>query len=186
MIEAGVDESGRGSLVGPVVAAAVILDPAKPIPGLKDSKKLSKNNLKILRQEILEKSLDYSLASCSSLEVDSTNILSASLKAMSLALSSLRIVPDIAYIDGTFIPDSDIHCTAIIKGDNIFKNIMAASILAKTERDRMMLVLDKKYPEYNFKNNKGYPTKEHLKNIKAYGSIKEHRKSFKPLKDLIR
>lgn len=183
MIICGVDEAGRGPLAGNVVAAAVILDPSHQIIGLNDSKKLSENKREFLYQQIITYARCYAIAEASVAEIDTINILQASLLAMSRAIDKLTITPDKAMIDGNKIPKSDVVCEAIIGGDALIAEISAASILAKVTRDRQLIELDKEYPQYSFAKHKGYGTKEHLKAIEQHGIIHGiHRTSFAPIK----
>ncbi|AUR53187.1 ribonuclease HII [Aquella oligotrophica] len=183
MIICGVDEAGRGPLAGNVVAAAVILDPSHPIIGLNDSKKLSETKREYLYQQIITHAKCYAIAEASVAEIDSINILQASLLAMSRAIDKLTIKPDKAMIDGNKIPKSDVVCEAIIGGDALIAEISAASILAKVTRDRQLIELDKEYPQYGFAKHKGYGTKEHLQAIEQHGIIHGiHRTSFAPIK----
>lgn len=184
-IVAGVDEVGRGPLVGNVVAAAVILDPTKPIVGLADSKKLTEKRRDALNVEILEKSLAWCIASASPAEIDDLNILHASMLAMKRAVEGLAITPDFAYIDGNRCPILSCASEAVVKGDSKIAEISAASIIAKVARDREMKELDLLYPEYGFAKHKGYPTALHFEALSQYGPLLEHRRSFKPVKKLI-
>ncbi|UGA55505.1 ribonuclease HII [Vibrio sp. VB16] len=179
---AGVDEVGRGPLVGNVVTAAVILDPNNPIEGLTDSKKLSEKKRLALFPEIKEKSLAWSIGRCSPVEIDQLNILHATMLAMSRAVEGLHIQPDFVLIDGNRVPDIVMQAQAIVKGDLRVAEISAASILAKVVRDKEMEELDNQYPEFGFAKHKGYPTKAHFEAIDKYGVIEQHRKSFKPVK----
>ena len=182
----GVDEAGRGPLAGPVFAAAVILDPSKKIKGLMDSKKLNSQKLTELHLIIMRNAIEVSVASASVLEIEKINILQASLLAMKRAINQLKSEPENVIIDGLYCPDiSDVKMQAIVKGDSIHGEISAASIIAKVERDQFMLELDKKFPKYQFKKHKGYPTKEHLRLIMEHGVCEEHRKTFKPISTLI-
>ncbi len=183
---AGVDEVGRGPLVGAVVAAAVILDPSKPIDGLADSKKLSDKKRQALALEIKQKALSWALGRAEAKEIDEINILQASLLAMKRAVEALSIKPEHVQIDGNRCPDMDYSMEAIIKGDSKIKAISAASIIAKVARDAEMIELDKRYPEYGFATHKGYPTKKHREALLKYGVIAEHRTSFKPVRQLLR
>jgi len=186
MIICGVDEAGRGPLAGNVVAAAVILDSNRPISGLNDSKKLSEKQREYLYLQIVEHAKCYAIAEASVAEIDTLNILQASLLAMSRAIEQLSIIPDKALIDGNKIPKSNIICEAIIGGDALIAEISAASILAKVTRDRQLIVLDKQYPEFGFARHKGYGTREHLLAIAKYGPITGiHRTSFAPIKQQI-
>lgn len=180
---AGVDEAGRGPLVGPVYAAAVILDENKPIDGLEDSKKLSASKRENLFKEICDKALSYGIASSSVLEIDELNILQASLLAMKRAVEKLAIVPHKALIDGNKAPNLNVKIVeTIIKGDAKFPVISAASILAKVARDKEMEKLDKLYPKYFFAKHKGYPTKQHFEILEKYGLINGlYRKTYKPV-----
>tara|TARA_B100000795_G_C22702718_1_gene400315 strand:- start:203 stop:781 length:579 start_codon:yes stop_codon:yes gene_type:complete len=182
----GVDEAGRGPLCGPVFASAVILDSDLVINKLTDSKKLSDKNRKILYSEIKLKAIEYSYATASVEEIDKINILQASLLAMKRAFNLLKTQPDFTYIDGIYCPDIKIlPMEAIVRGDSLIHAISAASIVAKVERDKYMLKLDQKYPEYNLKKHKGYPTKEHIRLLKEHGVNETYRRSFKPIKELI-
>ncbi|BDU36469.1 ribonuclease HII [Vibrio nigripulchritudo] len=179
---AGVDEVGRGPLVGDVVTAAVILDPANPIEGLTDSKKLSEKKRLALFPEIQEKALAWAVGRCSPDEIDELNILQATMVAMQRAIAGLKIQPDFALIDGNRVPELPMAGQAVVKGDLRVAEISAASIIAKVVRDAEMDELDKKHPEFGFANHKGYPTKAHFEAIEKHGVISEHRKSFKPVK----
>lgn len=183
MLIAGVDEAGRGPLIGSVVAAAVILDPQNPIVGLNDSKKLSEKKREQLFVEIQQKALAWSIAEASHDEIDELNILNATLLAMQRAVDGLKITPNKVLIDGNKIPKTmTIECEAVVGGDALHAEISAASILAKVTRDRQLLALDKQYPNYGFAQHKGYPTKAHLQAIEQYGVLAEHRRSYKPIK----
>lgn len=175
---AGVDEVGRGPLAGPVVAAAVIFDPLTIIEGVDDSKKLSEKKREILEQEIKKKALAYSIYVVDVDFIDRHNIFVASLYSMLNAVLNLKIKPDFVLIDGKFSPEMPYKNKAVIKGDSKCFSIAAASILAKTYRDRLMIEYSQKYPEYNFHKNKGYPTKEHINAILKYGHCEIHRKLF--------
>lgn len=179
----GVDESGRGPLAGRVYAAAVILNPEVPIVGLADSKKLSEKKRNILYTEILSKALSYKIAFAEVHEIDSLNILQASLLAMQRAINGLTIKPNLALIDGNKAPILDIEVQTIVKGDSLVAEISAASILAKVSRDREMIILDKQYPHYGFAKHKGYGTAIHLAAIQKYGVLDIHRRSFAPCKN---
>lgn len=184
---AGVDEVGRGPLIGAVVTAAVILDPNKPIQGLADSKKLSEKKRLILAEEIKEKALAWSLGRAEANEIDQINILQATMLAMCRAVQGLYIQPDFVLIDGNRIPkDLRIAAQAVVKGDSLVAEISAASILAKVARDQEMIELHQRYPEYGFDRHKGYPTALHLENLAKYGILPEHRKSFAPVKQYIK
>lgn len=183
MLIAGVDEAGRGPLIGSVVAAAVILDPQNPIVGLNDSKKLSEKKREQLFVEIQQKALAWSIAEASHDEIDELNILNATLLAMQRAVDGLKITPNKVLIDGNKIPKTmTIECEAVVGGDALHAEISAASILAKVTRDHQLLALDKQYPNYGFAQHKGYPTKAHLQTIEQYGVLVEHRRSYKPIK----
>ncbi|MBN1684082.1 MAG: ribonuclease HII [Gammaproteobacteria bacterium] len=182
---AGVDEVGRGPLAGPVVAAAVILDPQNPICGLKDSKKLSEKKREVLSIIIKEKSLCYAFGEASVEEIDQLNILRASLLAMKRAVESLRIPPHHVMVDGKFCPDIQYSVEAIIKGDQTIASISAASIIAKVHRDHQMILLADRYPEYGFAQHKGYPTKAHLMALDLHGITPVHRQSFAPVAQLL-
>lgn len=181
-LTAGVDEAGRGPLAGPVVAAAVILNPDLPlIPDLKDSKLLSANKREKIFAQINQQALAVSWASCSVEEIDNINILQASLLAMRKAILNLIIMPNYILIDGNILPDvTGLNATAkaIVGGDRLEPAISAASIIAKVIRDRLMIDLDQKYPHYGFAKHKGYGTKEHIMALHKYGKIPEHRNSF--------
>lgn len=180
---AGVDEAGRGPLAGPVVAAAVILDPMKPIAGLADSKLLSEKKRDSLYQIIKECALSWSIAEASVEEIDHLNILQASLLAMRRAIDGLPIAAGKALIDGNRLPPLLIPAEAIIKGDSKIAAISAASILAKVERDKMMHRYHKQYPDFAFHLHQGYGTRRHLDEIKRFGILDIHRKSFNPVRD---
>ena len=183
---AGVDEVGRGPLIGAVVTAAVILDPARPIQGLADSKKLSEKRRLQLADEIREKALCWSLGRAEVAEIDKLNILHATMLAMTRAVAGLSIQPQWTLIDGNRVPVDLVGvASAVVKGDALVPEISAASILAKVARDAEMQQLHELYPEYNFAAHKGYPTAEHLAAIKKYGILAEHRRSFKPVRDLL-
>ncbi|EIA1341581.1 ribonuclease HII [Vibrio parahaemolyticus] len=179
---AGVDEVGRGPLVGDVVTAAVILDPNNPIEGLNDSKKLSEKKRLALLPEIKEKALAWAVGRCSPEEIDELNILQATMVAMQRAIAGLKVQPDLALIDGNRCPELPMDSQAVVKGDLRVAEISAASIIAKVVRDQEMEVLDKQYPQFGFAKHKGYPTKAHFEAIEQHGVISEHRKSFKPVK----
>jgi len=183
---AGVDEVGRGPLIGNVVAAAVILDPAKPVPGLTDSKKLSEKKREQLFPLIQERALAWSIAWASPEEIDELNILHATMLAMQRAVSQLSIVPEFALIDGNRCPPG-LPCPAeaIVKGDLKEPAISAASILAKVYRDREMAELDLRYPDYGFARHKGYPTAFHMERLRLLGPLPEHRRSFRPVAELL-
>lgn len=178
----GVDEAGRGPLAGAVFAAAVILDRNRPIQGLADSKKLSAKRREELAAEIKEYSLSWAIARADAEEIDSINILQASLLAMRRAVENLSASPSEALVDGLYCPKLLIPCRAIVKGDSSVAEISAASILAKTARDMEMLQLHLQYPQYGFDRHKGYPTALHLESLRRYGACDIHRKSFAPVK----
>ncbi len=179
---AGVDEVGRGPLAGNVVAAAVILDPRKPIAGLNDSKKLSEKKRAGLYSIIMDQALSFSIARASAEEIDSINILQASLLAMTRAVDSLSIQPDKVLVDGNRLPKWRYLSEAIVQGDSLIAEISAASILAKVTRDAEMDALDLIYPGYGFAQHKGYPTKAHIAAIEKQGICAIHRRSFGPVK----
>lgn len=179
---AGVDEVGRGPLAGPVLAAAVILDPSIIIEGLRDSKKLTEKKRIVLSGRIKQDALCWAIGMASVAEIDTLNILQASLLAMKRAIESLSIVPHQVLVDGNICPQITIQAKAIIGGDDLIPEISAASILAKVTRDQLMVLLDKKHPEYGFAKHKGYPTREHLKALSLHGVTKHHRQSFSPVK----
>lgn len=182
---AGVDEAGRGPLAGDVYAAAVILDPAKPIEGLTDSKKLSEAKREALALEIKDKALAWCIASSSVAEIDTLNILQATMLAMTRSVEGLAIRPELVLIDGNRVPKQlMIPAKAIVKGDLTEPAISAASILAKTARDASLLVLHQQYPDYAFDQHKGYGTALHLAKLKALGATPAHRQSFAPVRDL--
>jgi ribonuclease HII len=181
----GVDEAGRGPLAGPVSAAAVILDPARPIDGLADSKKLSEKQRDLLAPLIRERALAWAVAYASVAEIDTLNILQATLLAMRRAILALPIQPQHILVDGLYCPETSIPSEAIVKGDSKVAAISAASILAKTARDALMLDLHGQYPQYGFAAHKGYPTAAHLAALRKYGVSDLHRRSFKPVRDLL-
>lgn len=181
----GVDEAGRGPLCGPVVAAAVILDPARPIAGLADSKKLSEKRRDQLAVEIREKALAWCVAEASVEEIDRLNILHASLLAMQRAVAGLSVLPTKVLVDGNRCPRLDVPAQAVVKGDALVAEISAASILAKTVRDAQLRELDRQYPQYGLATHKGYPTAAHLAALRAHGACEIYRKSFGPVRDVI-
>ena len=182
---AGVDEAGRGPLAGPVVAAAVILDPLRPIDGLADSKILSERQRDSLFDLIKANALSWSVAMASVEEIDELNILQATLLAMQRAVNGLAIQPDEVLVDGNRLPQLLMPAQAIIKGDSKVKAISAASILAKVERDKIMVDYHKKYPDFSFHQHKGYGTAQHVNEIKQFGFLEIHRKTFNPVRTLI-
>ena len=185
LLVAGVDEVGRGPLAGDVVAAAVILDPGKPIEGLNDSKKLSEKKRELLYEEILEKALSWAVGRASPEEIDDINILQASLLAMQRAVERLSLQPKHVLVDGNRCPVLTMASTSIIKGDSLITVISAASIVAKVVRDRECIEMDKCYPGYGFAKHKGYPTKDHMAALAKLGPADVHRKSFGPVKKLL-
>ncbi|RKG37752.1 ribonuclease HII [Acinetobacter rongchengensis] len=183
MLIAGVDEAGRGPLVGSVVAAAVILDPNNPIEGLNDSKKLTEKKREKLFIEIQEKALAWAIAEASHQEIDEINILQASLLAMRRAVEKLKVQPEHVLVDGNKVPQGlAMGCDAVVGGDTLHAEISAASILAKVTRDREMVALDLKYPQYGFAKHKGYPTRAHFEAIEQHGVMDQHRRSYAPIK----
>ncbi|MGZ3237050.1 MAG: ribonuclease HII [Burkholderiaceae bacterium] len=181
----GVDEAGRGPLAGPVFAAAVILNPARPIEGLRDSKKLTEAKRDILAMQIKSDALAWSIAQCSEAEIDSLNILQATMLAMRRAIEGLHIAPTLALIDGNRCPVMSIRSEAIIKGDDKVPAISAASILAKTARDAALVILHQQYPHYAFDQHKGYPTALHMERLQLHGVSPVHRKSYAPVRALL-
>ena len=185
----GVDEAGRGPLVGAVVAGAVVLDPAKPIDGLKDSKKLTAAKRDFLYEQILENAKAWGVGEASPAEIDQINILQATMLAMRRAIEDLSIRlgawPEKALIDGNRCPELPIAAEAIIKGDAKEPEISAASIIAKVTRDRQMMRLHDQYPEYGFAQHMGYPTEAHFAALKQYGACSEHRRSFSPVRKVL-
>ncbi|PAT02432.1 ribonuclease HII [Candidatus Izimaplasma bacterium ZiA1] len=182
---AGVDEVGRGPLAGPVVAAAVILNPDEIIEGLNDSKKLTDKKRRELSIEIKSKCLAYSITYIDPIEIDKINIYQASKKAMIISIESLKIKPDFVLSDAMPLNEINIPYESIIKGDSKSATIAAASIIAKVERDDYMIKLGLKYPEYGFEQHKGYPTKKHVQALNDYGVLDCHRKTYKPVYDAI-
>ena len=178
----GVDEAGRGPIAGPVVAAAVILDARRPIPGLADSKQLSARRRSVLATQIREVALAWSVASASVEEIDTLNILRATLLAMRRAVEALDPVPEEAWIDGTHCPELRCPSRAIVAGDRLHGPISAASILAKTARDEQMLALHDAYPQYRLDRHKGYATREHLALLERFGPCPLHRRSVAPVR----
>lgn len=182
----GVDEAGRGPLAGPVYAAAVVLDPARPIEGLADSKKLSPRKRESLALAIREKALAWAVAAASVEEIDRLNILQATLLAMARAVSGLPVQPTEVLVDGNRCPDLSLPVRAIVRGDASVSEISAASILAKTTRDAEMLLLHARFPEYGFNRHFGYGTALHLEALRQYGPSDCHRRSFSPVRDLLK
>ena len=183
---AGVDEAGRGPLAGPVVAAAVILDDRHAIKGLADSKKLSARRREALFDEIRAKALCCSVAQASVEEIDEFNILQATLLAMRRAVMGLRLPPKLVLVDGNRLPVLDIRAEAIVKGDDKVPAISAASILAKVTRDRWCLEYHQQFPQYGFDQHKGYGTADHLAALRLHGPCPQHRRTFRPVTDLLR
>ena len=185
----GVDEAGRGPLVGAVVAGAVVLDPSNPIAGLKDSKKLTPARREFLYEQIMEKAKAWGIGEASPAEIDGINILQATMLAMRRAVEDLAIRlgawPDKALIDGNRCPELSIPSEAIIKGDAKEPAISAASIIAKVTRDRQMQALDKIHPQYGFAQPMGYPTEAHFAALKEFGACDEHRRSFSPVRKVL-
>lgn len=187
---AGVDEAGRGPLAGPVVAAAVILDSQRPIAGLDDSKRLSERRRDELALQIRERACSYAVAWADSAEIDAVNVLAATMLAMRRAILGLSVTPSRVQVDGNRLPNLNfagrqLHGEAIVGGDGKIAAISAASILAKTTRDAIMVKLDRLYPDYQFARHKGYGTEVHRERLQAYGPCCEHRRSFAPVRALI-
>lgn len=187
---AGVDEVGRGPLVGDVVTAAVILDPENPIEGLMDSKKLSEKKRQLLSVEIKQHAIAWSIGRANPEEIDTLNILHATMLAMQRAVLGLKVLPDYVLVDGNRCPTfaaegGNIASQSVVKGDARVAEISAASILAKVARDDEMIALDKLHPEYGFAQHKGYPTKAHLEKIIEHGVLDNYRRSFKPVANVI-
>jgi ribonuclease HII len=182
---AGVDEAGRGPLAGPVMAAAVILNPEKPILGLADSKKLTEKQREKIFFIIQENALAWAVARAEVEEIDRINILQASMLAMQRAVEALKISPHLALIDGNRCPLLACKAHAIIQGDQTEPAISAASIIAKVTRDREMLVLHEQYPQYGFAKHKGYPTKDHIAALEKYGPCDIHRRSYAPVENAL-
>ena len=182
---AGVDEAGRGPLAGPVVAAAVILNPDKPIKGLDDSKKLSAKRREALFDEIQDKALCVSIAQASVQEIDSLNILRATLLAMQRAVAGLRLQPTKVMVDGNQLPALSMLCEAVVGGDGLIAEISAASILAKVQRDRWCCEVDRTWPAYGFGKHKGYGTAVHMQALREHGPCELHRRTFAPVAKLL-
>ncbi|GAA0557218.1 ribonuclease HII [Rheinheimera aquimaris] len=178
----GVDEVGRGPLIGPVVTAAVILDPARPVAGLTDSKKLSERRRIELAAQIKQQALCWALGRAEPAEIDQLNILHATMLAMRRAVAALTIQPEWVLVDGNRTTEFGLPATAVIKGDLLVPEISAASILAKVARDEEMQALHLEHPQFGFADHKGYPTAAHLAAIAQYGVLPEHRRSFKPVR----
>lgn len=182
---AGVDEAGRGPLAGPVLTAAVILDPDVPITGIRDSKMLSPQRREELAASIRERSLAWAMGRAEVAEIDTLNILQATLLAMRRAVLSLPVAPIRVLVDGKQIPYLPFETQAIIQGDKTVPAIGAASILAKVERDAEMVALDRHYPQYGFARHKGYPTRAHLEALRRYGACPAHRRTFGPVRAVL-
>lgn len=182
---AGVDEAGRGPLAGPVVAAAVVLDPSTPIDGLRDSKQLTALARERLAEIIRERAYAWSLGRADAGDIDRINILQATLLAMARAVEGLSTSPHHVLVDGLHCPRLACTVEAVVGGDRRFASISAASILAKVSRDAEMVELDCRYPQYGFKRHKGYPTREHREALRQHGPCPFHRRSFAPVRDLI-
>lgn len=182
LLVAGVDEVGRGPLVGAVVTAAVILDPARPISGLADSKALTEKKRLALADEIREKALSFALGRAEPHEIDELNILHATMLAMQRAVAALDVAPQHVLVDGNRCPRFSCAATAVVKGDARVAVISAASILAKVARDAEMITLHEEYPQYGFDQHKGYPTAVHMAALQQHGPIPEHRRSFAPVR----
>ena len=179
----GIDEVGIGCLAGPVVAAAVILDPANPIYGITDSKKISEQRRKALADQVMANAVDWAIGQASVSEIDQHNILRASHLAMQRAYGDLKSDATLVLVDGNKSPYFPVESKAVIKGDETVLAIGAASIIAKVFRDGLMEELAKKYPDYDFEKNKGYPTKSHMQTLRAIGPCAQHRNSFAPVKN---
>jgi ribonuclease HII len=182
---AGVDEAGRGPLAGPVVAAAVIIDPRQPIAGVGDSKTLSASRRQRLAAEIIERATGWALGEATVEEIDEFNILGATLLAMKRAVAALDPAPELVLVDGPHCPPLGCATRGIIKGDASIASIGAASILAKVSRDAQMVELAHHYPGYGFERHKGYPTREHLRALAHLGASPQHRRSFRPVKQYL-
>ncbi|MFJ6207767.1 ribonuclease HII [Lysinibacillus sp. NPDC092081] len=185
MLICGVDETGRGSAISGVWVGACILDPNNPIEGLRDSKKLSAKRREELAEEIKEKALSWSINIASLEEVETLNVLNATLLGMKRSVESLHIKPDKVFVDGNKLPDLDIPAEAIIKGDDLIPAISAASILAKVERDKVIKELHELYPQYGFDKHKGYLTKGHMATLEENGPCPIHRKTYGPIRALL-
>lgn len=184
-IVAGVDEAGRGPLAGPVVAAAVVLDSRRPVCGLADSKVLTARARERLAELIRSRARGFAVASASVAEIDELDILRASLLAMKRAVEMLPFLPELVLVDGNQVPRLDCEVRCIVSGDSIVPEISAASIIAKVERDRAMMLLDRRHPEYGFATNKGYPTRAHRQALEHHGPCPEHRSTFAPVRRAI-
>ncbi len=185
VLVAGVDEVGRGPLVGDVVTAAVILHPDRQIVGLNDSKKISEKKREVLFDEVIQSALCWSIGRATPQEIDQINILHATMLAMKRAVDGLSIKPDFVKVDGNRLPDWQYPSEAIVKGDGSVAEISAASILAKVTRDREMLALDEQFPEYGYRQHKGYPTQAHLQKLYELGPNQAYRMSFKPVQQAL-
>ncbi len=185
VLVAGVDEAGRGPLAGPVTAAAVILDPTRPISGLDDSKKLSAKRRKQLESEVIRGCLYWSVAEASVQEIDELNILQASMLAMRRAVEGLGVSPDLALIDGNRAPALNCKTKPVVGGDRLHAEISAASILAKEARDRLMCRLAEQFPVYGFEQHKGYPTRLHMRALSEHGASVHHRRTFGPVQKVL-
>lgn len=185
ILECGVDEVGRGSCISGVWAAACILDPERPIQGLRDSKKLTPSKREELAAKIKENALCWCIGKTSLEEVEQLNVHFATLLAMKRAIEGLTIAPQKIFVDGIHVPDVKIHTEAIVKGDDLIPAISAASILAKVERDKIMSDFHKEYPQYRFDKNKGYLTKDHMQALQTYGPCPIHRKTYAPIRELL-
>ena len=185
MVVAGVDEAGRGPLAGPVVVAAVVLNPDRPIDGLEDSKKLNEKRREELFALIMDRSLAWAVVEIEPAEIDRINILQATLLGMKQAVEQLHPPPSLALIDGNQAPDLKCTVRTIVRGDSLEPAISAASILAKVTRDRLMKKLHIDYPDYGFDRHKGYPTADHLARLARYGPCPIHRKSFTPVRKVL-
>ena len=182
---AGVDEVGRGPLVGAVVTAAVILDPQRPIRGLDDSKRLSEKRREALADDIRQNALAFAYGRADAAEIDRINIYQATLVAMQRAVAGLTVTAQAVLVDGNRCPSFAVPAEAIVKGDGLIPAISAASILAKVARDAEMQALHQQYPQYAFDRHKGYPTRQHVEALQAHGPLAEHRRSFKPVAQLL-
>ena len=182
---AGVDEAGRGALAGPVVAAAVVFDPVRPVAGCADSKTLDAAARDSLAKDVRRGAMAWAVGVAGVEEIERLNILHATLLAMARALRALAVVPDYALIDGNRCPDTGVACCAVVGGDARVGCISAASIVAKTERDRRMRRLHRTYPAYGFAAHKGYPTRAHVRALHAHGACDAHRKSYRPVREAI-
>ena len=185
MLTCGVGEAGRGPLAGPVYAAAVILDPARPVAGLADSKTLTPRQRETLALEVRLRAVAWAVASASVEEIDTLNILQASLLAMRRAVEQLAVTPQLVLVDGLHRPRLTIPVRAIVRGDATVAEIAAASILAKVARDTEMLALHQQHPQYGFDRHKGYPTSAHLAALREHGASAVHRRSFAPVRSLL-